>query len=67
VIVNHYIFGLNPEHRRWLATAIGSTAAVETALKLESGYCLFRSAQFRKGMPLLLRLPRAPNVHRTFI
>ncbi len=67
VIVNHYIFGLNPEHRTWLTTAIGRTWAVEAALQLEAGFAFFRSAQFHKGVPILLRIPRSPNTHGTFV
>jgi len=67
VIVNHFILGLNPEHKTWLTTTLADKNEVERALRLPSAYALFRSAQLRKARPILLRLPRAPNAHSTFI
>nr|MDO8085942.1 hypothetical protein [Candidatus Sigynarchaeum springense] len=67
VIVNHFILGLNPEHKTWLAATLADKVQVDRALELPSAYALFRSAQLRRGRPILLRLPRAPNEHKTFV
>lgn len=67
VIVTHIILGLNPEHQSWLRGALSESTYVNLAINLPSAYALFKSVIYRKGKPLLIYLPRAPNFHSTFI
>lgn len=67
VIGTHIILGLNSDHQTWLRGALGDKVNTRKALALPNHYALFRNAHLWQGKSHLIRLPRAPNFHQTFV
>jgi hypothetical protein len=67
VIGTYFILGLNPEHKRWLTSALGNSKDADFILKLPNKYAIFKNSSLYKGASHALRLIKSPNIHRTFV
>jgi len=67
VIGTYMILGLNPEHKRWLTSTLGTSEEANFILKLPNTYALFKNSSLYRGNAYLLKLVKSPNIHRTFV
>jgi len=67
VIVTYFILGLNPEHKRWLTSILGSSKNADIILNLPNRFAIFKNSSLYRGKSYILKLIKSPNVHRTFV
>ncbi len=67
VIGTYFILGLNPEHKRWLTSTLGSSKNADFIMNLPNRFALFKNSSLYMGNTYILKLVKSPNIHRTFV